>query len=414
MQMPPAYSRLLIYGSELTIEKANGDDWMKKLWALLQENYEKMIEIRRYLHQYPELSFQELETPAYIAKFYRQLGLEVREQVGERGVVAYLRGGKQGKTIALRADFDALAIQELNDVPYASKNPGVMHACGHDGHTAALLILAKCLTELKDELTGAVVFIHQHAEEIAPGGALAMIEDGCLDGVDEIYGMHLWAPTPLGNILVRGGAIMAAADRFEIVIQGKGGHGAEPHHAVDAIMLGAQFVTQLQTIISRRIDPLKSAVISVGQFEAINPFNVIADTVKLQGTVRTFDEDVREQIIGEIEQLLKGICLTVGATYHYTYVRGYPPVVNHPQQTANMAQWAINVPEVERVITCPPFMIGEDFGYYMQHVPGTFFFVGAKNPTRESVYPHHHARFDFDERAMLIAAKVLGAAVIQS
>lgn len=383
---------------------------MERLFLLLEKNYEEMIAIRRFLHERPELSFQEVHTPAYIANFYRELGLEVRVGVGGRGVVATLRGGKPGKTVALRADFDALAIQELNDLPYKSKNDGVMHACGHDGHTATLLVLARCLAEMREELTGNIVFIHQHAEELAPGGAKAMIEDGCLEGVDVIFGTHLWAPTPLGTVLVREGAIMAAADRFEIVIQGKGGHGAEPHQAVDAIVTGVQFVTQLQTLISRRINPLHPAVITVGHFEAINPFNVIADTAKLAGTVRTFNEEVREQIIEELELLLKSVCLGAGATYTYNYYRGYPPVVNHPQETAFVAEIAEEIPEVKKVETCEPFMIGEDFAYYMEHVPGTFFITGAKDPSWETAYPHHHARFNFDERAMLIAAKIMGKA----
>ena len=386
---------------------------MEKLISLLEQNYEEMVAIRRYLHERPELSFQEVYTPAYIANFHRELGLEVREGVGERGVVATLRGGRPGKTVALRADFDALAIQEQNDIPYKSKNDGVMHACGHDGHTAALLVLAKCLSGMREELSGNVVFIHQHAEELAPGGAKAMIEDGCLEGVDVIFGTHLWAPTPLGDILVREGAIMAAADRFEIVIQGKGGHGAEPHHAVDAIVTGAHFVTQLQTLVSRRINPLNPAVISVGHFEAVNPFNVIADSVKLAGTVRTFDETVRDRIIEEIELLLKSVCLGAGASYTYSYHRGYPPVVNHPHETAFVAEIAQGIPSVNAVHTCEPFMIGEDFAYYMQHVPGTFFFTGAKDPGWETAYPHHHAKFNFDERAMLIAAKILGEATLQ-
>ena len=386
---------------------------MEQLVSLLEQNYEEMVAIRRYLHERPELSFQEVHTPAYIANFHRELGLEVREGVGERGVVATLRGGKPGKTVALRADFDALAIQEQNDIPYKSKNDGVMHACGHDGHTASLLVLARCLAEMREELSGNVVFIHQHAEELAPGGAKAMIEDGCLEGVDVIFGTHLWAPTPLGDILVREGAIMAAADRFEIVIQGKGGHGAEPHHSIDAIVTGAQFVTQLQTLISRRINPLTPAVISVGHFEAINPFNVIADSVKLAGTVRTFDEAVRDQIIEEMELLLKSVCLGAGASYTYSYHRGYPPVVNHPYETDFVAEIARTIPSVNAVHTCEPFMIGEDFAYYMQHVPGTFFFTGAKDPGWEMAYPHHHAKFNFDERAMLIAAKILGEATWQ-
>ncbi|WP_274309057.1 amidohydrolase [Solibacillus daqui] len=383
---------------------------MNQLLTKLQEHFEEMVIIRRYLHEYPEISHEEVQTPAYIAKFYRELGLEVREHVGGRGVVATLRGARPGKTVALRADFDGLAIQELNEVPYKSKNDGVMHACGHDGHTATLLVLAKALTEMHEHLVGNVVFIHQHAEEVAPGGAKAMIEDGCLEGVDVIFGTHLWAPTPLGEILVRDGAIMAAADRFEIVIQGKGGHGAEPQHSVDAIVVGAHFVTQLQTLISRRIAPLHSAVVTVGHFEAINPFNVIADTVKIQGTVRAFDEVVRQQIKEEIETLLKATCLGMHASYEFTYFDGYPPVINHVQETQYIQNIAGQIPTVEQVTVCPPFMIGEDFGYYMQHVPGTFFFTGAKNPAWETVYPHHHAKFDFDERAMLIAAQVLGAA----
>lgn len=385
---------------------------MDQLLTKLQESFEEMVIIRRYLHEYPELSHEEVHTPAYIASFYRELGLEVREQVGGRGVVATLRGAKPGKTVALRADFDGLAIQELNDLPYKSKNDGIMHACGHDGHTATLLVLAKILVEMREALSGNVVFIHQHAEEVAPGGAKAMIEDGCLDGVDVIYGTHLWAPTPLGEVLVREGAIMAAADRFELVIQGKGGHGAEPQHSVDAIVVGAHFVTQLQTIVSRRVAPLQSAVITVGLFEAINPFNVIADTVKIQGTVRAFDEQVREQIKEEIEHLLNYTCKAMHATYEYAYFDGYPPVVNHAHDTQFIAQVAQQIPSVEQVSVCPPFMIGEDFGYYMQHVPGTFFFTGAKNPEWEEAYPHHHAKFDFDERAMLIAAQVLGKATL--
>ncbi len=386
---------------------------MHDLFAQLEANFEEMVALRRYFHERPELSFQEVHTPATIAKFHRELGLEVREHVGERGVVATLRGGKPGKTVALRADFDALAIQELNDVPYKSKNDGVMHACGHDGHTATLLIVAKVLAPLREKLAGNIVFIHQHAEEIAPGGAKAMIEDGCLDGVDVIFGTHLWAPTPLGDVLVRSGELMAAADRFEIKIQGRGGHGAEPHQTVDAIVTAAQFITSAQTLVARRVDPLKSAVVSIGHIEAINPFNVIADSVILKGTVRTFDNEVRHLLEREIETLLDATCRGANASYEYTYFRGYPPVITHAAETEFIAQIAAEVPEVKNIIECPPFMIGEDFAYYLQHVPGTFFMTGAKDPAWDTVYPHHHANFNFDERAMLIAAKVLGKAAIQ-
>lgn len=385
---------------------------MEKLFALIDGYYNEMVGIRRHLHEYPELSFEEVETPAYIAAFHRELGHEVREGVGGRGVVAILCSGKPGKTVALRADFDALAIQEENDVSYKSKVAGKMHACGHDGHTATLLGLAKALNAMKDEITGNVVFIHQHAEEVAPGGAKPMIEDGCLDGVDVIFGTHLWAPTPLGEILVKDGAIMAAADKVEITVQGKGGHGAEPHHSIDAVTLASQFVVNAQQLVSRRIDPLKSAVLTIGHLEAINPFNVIADRVILAGTIRTFEEEVRSQMEQELEAVLNATCLAFGASYEYRYTRGYPPVYNHQKETEFVAQLASTVPGVEQVITCPPFMIGEDFAYYLEKVPGTFFFTGAKKPEWETAYPHHHARFDFDERAMLIAAKTLGKATL--
>ncbi|MGE7986430.1 amidohydrolase [Lysinibacillus fusiformis] len=386
---------------------------MEKLFTLIDENYEEMVGIRRHLHEYPELSFEEVETPAYIAAYHKELGHEVREGVGGRGVVAVLHGARPGKTVALRADFDALAIQEENDIPYKSKVTGKMHACGHDGHTATLLGLAKALNKLKSEITGNILFIHQHAEEVAPGGAKPMIEDGCLDGVDVIFGTHLWAPTPIGEILVKDGAIMAAADKVEIAIQGKGGHGAEPHHSIDAVTLASQFVISAQQLISRRIDPLKSAVLTIGHFEAINPFNVIADRVKLAGTIRTFEEDVRTQMEQELEAVLNATCLAFGASYEYRYTRGYPPVYNHQKETEFVAQLASTVPGVERVKTCPPFMVGEDFAYYLEKVPGTFFFTGAKSPEWETAYPHHHARFDFDERAMLIAAKTLGKATLE-
>lgn len=381
---------------------------LDNLFSSLQRNYEEMISIRRYLHANPELSFQEVQTPAYIANYHRELGLEVRENVGGRGVVATLRGAKPGKTVALRADFDALGIQELNDVPYKSKVDGVMHACGHDGHTATLLVLAKALTEMREDINGNIVFIHQFAEEITPGGAKPMIEDGCLDGVDVIFGTHLWAPTPLGDVWVRNGPIMAAADMFEITIHGKGGHGAEPQNCVDAIVIGSQFVTQLQSLVARRVSPLKSAVISVGHFEAINPFNVIAEKVVIKGTVRTFEEDVRTLIENDIELLLKSTCEGSHATFDYQYTRGYPPVVNHKKETQFLAAMACQIQEVRNVVECEPLMIGEDFAYYLEKVPGAFFITGAKSPEWETVYPHHHPRFNFDEKAMLIAAKILG------
>ncbi|WP_409304559.1 amidohydrolase [Peribacillus sp. SCS-155] len=385
---------------------------LKKLHGLLEESYEEMISIRRYLHQYPELSFQETKTAAFIADFYQKLGIEFRSSVGGNGVVARVAGKKPGKTVALRADFDALPIQDEKDVPYKSKMDGVMHACGHDGHTATLLLLAKALNTLKDELEGEYVFIHQHAEEYAPGGAKPMIEDGCLDGVDAIFGTHLWATAPTGTIQYRVGPIMAAADRFEIVIQGKGGHGAQPHKTRDAIVAAAQLVIALQQIVARRVDPIESAVVTVGSFVADNAFNVIADKAKIIGTVRTFNEDVRDLIEKEIERVAGGITQASDCTYEYVYHRGYPAVVTHEAETRHVIQMAQTVDEVNRIEEIAPEMGGEDFAYYLQKVKGTFFFTGALADGVEVVYPHHHPKFDFDEKAMLIAAKTLGAAAI--
>lgn len=385
---------------------------LEKLYKLLEENYEEIVEIRRHLHMHPELSFEEVETPKFIAAFHEKLGHEVRTQVGGRGVVATLRGRKPGKTVALRADFDALPIQEENDVPYKSKVPGVMHACGHDGHTATVLALAKALNQLQDELEGNIVFIHQHAEEYAPGGAIAMVEDGCLDGVDVIFGTHIWATNPLGEIAYRTGPIMAAADRFHLTVQGKGGHGAQPHLTKDSVVIASQLIINLQQIVSRRVDPIDSAVVSVGSFEAKNAFNVIADSVKLTGTVRTFKEEVRTKIENEIRRIAEGTCHAADAEFSYQFLRGYPATVNYKEETEFIAALAPKVPGVTDVVEAQPQMGGEDFSYYLEKVPGTFFFTGAQIESREVTYPHHHPKFDIDEKGLLVAANVLGTATL--
>ncbi|ANB57182.1 amidohydrolase family protein [Anoxybacillus sp. B7M1] len=382
------------------------------LYERLEAYYGEMVSIRRYLHQHPELSFQEYQTAKYIADYYKALHVPVQEQVGGNGVVAKIHGGKPGKTVALRADFDALPIQDEKDVPYKSTVPGVMHACGHDGHTASLLVLGKVLHEMREEIAGTIVLIHQHAEEYAPGGAISMIEAGCLEGVDAIFGTHLWATEPTGKIQYRTGPIMAAADRFEITIKGMGGHGAEPHRTKDAIVVASQLVLALQQIVSRRVNPLQPAVVSVGSFIADNAFNIIADTAKLIGTVRTFDEAVRDEIEKEIERITKGVCLAADCLYEYTYTKGYPPVVNHEEETKLIVDIAKQVSEVTMIEEVEPRMGGEDFAYYLQKVRGTFFFTGAKAEEVSSPFPHHHPRFDFDERAMLIAAKMLGTAAL--
>ncbi|MEH7180817.1 M20 family metallopeptidase [Neobacillus vireti] len=386
---------------------------INQLFAKLEDYYEEMVSIRRFMHQHPELSFQEYNTAQFVKEFYENLGIAVKGNVGGNGVVARINGKLPGKTVALRADFDALPIQDEKEVPYKSLVPGVMHACGHDGHTATLLVLAKVLNELKDELKGNYVFIHQHAEEYAPGGAVTMIEDGCLDGVDVIFGTHLWASEPTGTIQYRTGPIMAAADRFEIEIQGKGGHGAQPHKTKDAIVTASQLVINLQQIVSRKVNPVESAVVTVGSFLADNAFNVIADKAKIIGTVRTFNDEVRQFIEEEIDRIIKGTCYLSDSTYNYLFERGYPAVVNHAKETEFLKASAREIPEIIHIEESEPQMGGEDFSYYLKKVPGTFFFTGAKPPGKDSSYPHHHPKFDIDEKAMLIAAKTLGTAAIR-
>ncbi|MER2091004.1 MAG: M20 family metallopeptidase [Sporosarcina sp.] len=371
--------------------------------------YEDMVVIRRHLHMNPELSFKEEKTAQFIYDFYAELGVEVRKGVGGNGVVARVKGGRPGKTVALRADFDALPIQDEKDVPYKSTVPGVMHACGHDGHTATLLQLAKAIHELHEDLSGEYVFIHQHAEEFAPGGAISMIEDGCLDGVDVIFGTHLWSLTPFGTIEYLAGPVMAAADRFDITIQGAGGHGAAPHQTKDAVVIGAQLVMNLQQLVSRRVNPIDSAVLSVGSFVAQNAFNVIADSAKLGGTVRTFNPDIRDLMEREMKRVVDGTALANDCTIDFEYARGYPAVVNHSAETEFLKTVAEGIIGADSVVETTPQMGGEDFAYYLEKVPGTFFFTGAKP---DNPYPHHHPKFDIDENAMLVAAKILGGAAI--
>ena len=381
-----------------------------QLFEKLENAYEDMVVMRRHLHMNPELSFQEKNTAQYIVDFYNDLGVEVQANVGGNGVVARVKGAKEGKTVALRADFDALPIQDEKEVSYKSTVPGVMHACGHDGHTATLLQLAKAIHELRESLSGEYVFIHQHAEEMMPGGAIAMIEDGCLDGVDVIFGTHLSSQYPLGTIRYGIGPVMAAPDQFVINIQGAGGHGASPHQTKDSIVIGSQLVTNLQQIVARRVNPIESAVLSVGSFVAENAFNVIADTAELRGTVRTFSPEIRDLMEEEIRRVVEGTALANNCTIDITYTRGYPAVVNHKDETLFVKNVAENILGEDNVVEATPHMGGEDFSYYLEKVPGTFFFTGGKP---EEAYPHHHPKFDFKEPAMLVAAKVLGNAALQ-
>ncbi|MEJ8545983.1 amidohydrolase [Brevibacillus borstelensis] len=379
---------------------------LAQAFQLLEESYQEMVEIRRDLHRNPELSFQEVRTSRLIADYLRDLGLAVRTEVGGRGVVARLPGRKRHKTVALRADFDALPIQDEKNVPYKSTVPGVMHACGHDVHTAALLVTAKVLTGMQEHLKGDIVFVFQHAEEQVPGGARAMIEDDCLEGVDVIYGAHVASIAPLGMVGIRSGSTTAAADEFEIVIGGKGGHGAFPHTSVDPLVTACQLVVSLQQIVSRRVDPLKAAVLTVGTFQAGSAPNVIPDTAKITGTVRTFDEEVRELMEQTIRQVATCTAEGAGAAATISYTRGYPSVWNDPCEASRVESVAAQVFGKEKILPIEPLMGAEDFSYYLQRVPGCFFYVGGGNKEIGATYPHHHPLFDVDERSMLYIGKL--------
>lgn len=378
----------------------------------LAKAFTEMQQTRRYLHMHPELSFQEQQTAAFIAAQYDALDITYETNVGGGyGIVARVIGAKPGKVVALRADFDALPIQDQKDVPYRSQVDNVSHACGHDGHTAMLLAVARVLKQHEATLAGEYVLIHQPAEEHPPGGAKDMIEAGCLDGVDVIFATHLWSLFESGHVYVAKGPIMAAASNFDMTITGAGGHGGAPHTSIDAISLSATVISQLQQIVARRLDPLAPAVLSIGAIQAGETYNIIAEQAHIKGTVRAFDTTVRDQIYEEIDRVLKGICFSANADYTFHIIDGYPPVVNDDECAAFLYDVAQTIPAVKGHHWVAPMMIGEDFAYYLERVPGVFFLTGAK-PINGEAYPHHHAKFDFDEQAMLTGAQtLLGAAL---
>jgi len=373
----------------------------------IRETLARVVEWRRYLHRHPEVSYEEKETSAFAASRLESMGWKVRTGVGGYGVVADLDGAAPGKRIALRADMDALPIQDAKTVEYASTVPGIMHACGHDGHTSALLGAAELLAETRSEWNGSIRLLFQPAEEIPPGGAQAMIRDGALEGVDEIYGIHLWSQFPVGTVQTVAGPIMAASDEFRITITGKGGHGGLPHNTIDALSIGSHFVVNVQSVISRNTDPIEPGVISVGSMHAGTTFNVIAEQCTLQGTVRSMSAETRMHLKRRIEEVLDYTCKMFGAEYDLNYIMGYPPVINHPEQTERVREIAGELFGSDAVVTCRPMMAGEDFSYYLERIPGCFLFVGAGND--KITAPHHHPMFDIDERSLEMSVRLLYA-----
>ena len=367
-----------------------------------------LVDWRRHLHQYPELGFKEHLTAKYVAEQLTDWKIDHQTGIAETGIVATIPGEQSGPVLAIRADIDALPIQEENPVSYRSRHDGVMHACGHDGHTAIALGTAQYLATHRQDFAGTVKLIFQPAEE-SPGGAKPMIEAGVLQNpqVDAIIGLHLWNNLPLGTVGVKSGPLMAAVDLFECTVQGKGGHGAMPHQTTDAVVISAQIVTALQTIVARHVNPLDSAVVTVGQLHAGSVSNVIADTGFMSGTVRYFDPDLAAFIEPRMAQIMAGICQGWGATYNLNYWRLYPPVINDAEIADLVRSIATTVVETPTgIVPNCQTMGGEDMSFFLQEVPGCYFFLGSANAEQGLTYPHHHPQFDFDESALAMGVEI--------
>ena len=354
---------------------------------------EEIIAWRRDFHMHPELGYEEERTSKIVEEHLREWGYTIK-RVGT-GIIADIGNGE--KKIALRADMDALPVQEENDVPYKSRTPGKMHACGHDAHTAMLLGAAKIIAEHKEELPNKVRLIFQPAEE-GGNGALKMIEGGGLEGVDAIFGLHVWMELPSGIVGVREGPVMAGVGRFDVEIEGKGGHGASPHETIDPVPIAAQAILAFQTIISRNLNPLESGVVSVGTIKAGEAFNVIPERVYMNGTYRFFTQETKKLIEKRIEEVLKGIVLANNASYKLKIEEVAPPTINDPQ----MASLAKRVAQKLglKVDDVPKSMGSEDFAFYLQKVPGAFIALGIKNEEKGIIHPHHHPKFNVDEEVL--------------
>lgn len=371
-----------------------------RLSRLVQDVTPDVISWRRHLHQHPELSFQEEKTSQYVFDVLSSFGgLEISRPT-KTSVVARLVGCAPGKVLAIRADMDALPIQEETDFAFKSIYPGIMHACGHDGHTAMLLGAAKLLTELKSNLVGEVRFLFQHAEELFPGGASELVEAGVMTGVNHIIGIHLKSTMAPGLISVVPGPVNAAPDTFHVEIIGSGGHAAYPHTTVDSVMVAVQTIANLQHVVSRNTDPLDRLVLSVTRIAGGTADNVIPGRVAFGGTVRSYNPEVRNQTPALMERIIQGVTSAHGATYTFRYIRGYAPVVNDAVLTRVVASTLKNVFGEDNVVQAPPTMGGEDFSAYQQLAPGTFFQVGAGYGSQSGWYPHHHPKFSLNEDAL--------------
>ncbi len=381
------------------------------MFGALESIYPEMIDVRRDFHMHPELSFKEVRTPRIIAEHLKSLDIKTHENVGTSGVVGILEGAHPGPTVALRADFDALPMDDEKDVPYKSTVEGVAHACGHDIHTTALMMIERVLAQYKDHLHGNVIFIHQHAEEQPPGGASEIIASGLLEDVDFIYGAHVWDEGVVGEIGFTEGYAMGAGDNFEITLNGDGGHGATPHTAVDTLVAGCQLVGNLQNIVSRHLDPQKPGVVTVGTIRSGDSHNVIPSKAYIAGTSRCYDNETKQKLRASIEHISKTTADQFGAEAEVVFAEGYDAVYNPIAETRNLKSLVeTHVPEFT-LLDKPAALTAEDFADYLKIIPGTFFFVGAQHQDSDTKYALHHPKFNPDERSMVNIGKVFLTAV---
>jgi len=372
----------------------------------VKQSFPSVVRLRRAIHTYPERGFEEKRTCALIERTLRSAGVETKRICGT-GVVGLVRGARPGPTILIRADMDGLPVVEENAVPYKSKNVGTMHACGHDGHVAMGLGAATLLQKSRKDLRGTVKFMFQPAEE-GPGGAKPMIEAGLLENpkVDAAFAIHMWNDLPTGKVGVRPGPVFAAADEFKMTVTGKGGHGAAPHQTIDPVVVAANIITACQAVVSRKVDPVKTAVVTFGQIHGGSRNNIIPDSVFLNGTLRSFEEGIRRQLHREVRRVAEGVARSFGAEVEFEYLPGYPPTVNDPKMTElareTVREFLGKPAAVEQDVT----MGAEDMSYVLQEVPGCYMVLGSMNRAKGLTHPHHSARFDFDEEALGIGVEI--------
>lgn len=388
-----------------------------RILELTEKHLPYMVETRRYLHQHPEVSYKEYETTKFIKAELDSLGIK-HESPLETGCIGILKGGKHSdKVLALRADIDALPMNEEGEAKaeFMSTKPGAAHCCGHDAHTSNLLGTAKILSDLKDEIEGTVLFVFQPGEEKLPGGGKLLCDTGFLQNqnVQAIYGLHTDPLLAPGEIATKAGPLMGAPDEFEVEIFGKGGHAARPHEAIDPIVLASQFVVSAQTIISRNIDPTDSAVVTIGKIDGGTAHNIIPESVRMLGTVRTLSRSNADLIAERLESLLKGITESAGGSYTFKFNRGYP-VVNNTKEEADriLSNMRELFGETSATELKKPIMAGEDFSFYQEHFPGAFFFAGSGSPDSDSQYVWHHPKYNVDERFFKYAAPLMAAIVL--